>query len=132
MGSEALLLARYDYRGSIGAAGSYYLELLRKRGYRLLSDSQAQDASMGPGLPRRSLNFDQGRRKVNLLLENSPARDDLVSIVLVVSEPASPAQRPVATRPVTSRPRPTRLAPLTMPAPIVPYEPETTEDGNEE
>lgn len=89
-GAEQQLLARYDYPGSIEAAGAYYLELMRGRGYRLLSDSPAQG--------RRSLNFGRDGQKANLLLEKSRSRDDLVSIVLVVTCPAVTEKKPLAAR----------------------------------
>lgn len=91
IGPEDQQVARYDLQGTIQASAEYYLQMLPSRGYKLLSDRDSQG--------RRSLILADGRTTVSLLLEKKVSQVDVVSIVLVLTCPASRPASLAASRP---------------------------------
>jgi hypothetical protein len=96
LGGQQRQLAKYESPGTVDEVGRYYLELLKSRGYRLLSD-RSSDAN-------RSLVFEQDPRQVSILMEKKVSQEGLVSIVLVLTCPAPIGPEAAPKRPSQSAP----------------------------
>lgn len=93
-------LAKYESPGTVDEVGRYYIELLKARGYRMLGQRSVGTCT--------SLVFEQDPRQVSILLEKKVSQNGLVSIVLVLTSPATSGGQEAA------RERP-QSAPSSMP-----------------